>query len=176
MQLKSLIPSKQRSDVASPETALFGPLHRQLDRLFDDFARGLGPLAAGPGGNLIPRIDVAETDKAIEIAVELPGLQRGDVEIALDDNVLNLRGERQVEEDRDEKNVHVSERAYGAFYRAIELPPGVDPSSIDATMSNGVLKITVPKPANAAPKKIEVKDGHNGKDSSSSSRSARSQQ
>jgi HSP20 family protein len=174
MQLKSLIPSRQRSDVASPETALFGPLHRQIDRLFDDFAHGLGPLAARSGANL-PRIDVAETDKAIEIGVELPGLQRGDVEIALDDNVLTIKGESQVEEDRDNKNVHVSERAYGAFYRAIELPPGVDPSSIDATMSNGVLKVTVPKPANAAPKKIEVKEEHNGKGSSSSSRSARSQ-
>ena len=175
MQLKSLIPSRQRSDVATPETALFGPLHRQIDRLFDDFARGLAPLAGASGATLIPRIDVAETDKAIEISVELPGLQREDVEIALDDNVLTIRGESQVEEDRDDRNVHVSERVYGAFYRSIELPPGVDPSSIDATMSNGVLKITVPKPANASPKKIEVKDGQNGKDSRSSSRSTRAQ-
>lgn len=175
MQLKSLIPSRQRSDVASPETALFGPLHRQIDRLFDDFARGLGPLAAASGAHLIPRIDVAETDQAIEISVELPGLQRGDVEIALDDNVLTIRGESQAEEDRDDRNMHVSERAYGAFYRAIELPPGVDPSSIDATMSDGVLKIRVPKPANASPKKIEVKDGQNGKDDSSSARSTRAQ-
>lgn len=92
MQLKSLIPSRQRSDVARPETVLFGPLHRQIDRLFDDFTRGLGPLAAAPGAHLIPRIDVAETGQAIEISVELPGLQRGDVEIALDDNVLTIRG------------------------------------------------------------------------------------
>ena len=175
MQLKSLIPSRQRSDVASPDTALLGPLHRQIDRLFDDFARGLAPLAAGSAATLIPRIDVAETDKAIEIAVDLPGLQRGDVEIALDDNVLTIRGESQAEQDRDDRNMHVSERVYGAFYRAIELPPGVDPSSIDATMGNGVLKITVPKPANASPKKIEVKDGQNGTDSSSSSRPTRAQ-
>lgn len=67
--------------------------------------------------------------------------------------------------------MHVSERAYGAFYRAIELPPGVDPSSIEARMSDGVLKIAVPKPANASPKKIEVKDGNNGNVSGSSARS-----
>jgi HSP20 family protein len=165
MQLKSLIPSRQRTDVAMPEIALFGPLHRQIDRLFDDFARGFGPLAADSTANVVPRIDVAERDKAIEISVELPGLERGDVEIALDDNVLTISGEKQVEENRDEKNVHVSERAYGAFYRAIELPSGVDPSTIEATMSNGVLKIMVPKPANAEPKKIEVKASNNGKGS-----------
>ena len=167
MQLKSLIPSRQRTELASPEISLFGPLHRQIDRLFDDFAQGFGPLATGAGANLIPRIDVAETDKAMEISVELPGLQRGDVEISLDDNVLAIKGEKQIEENRDEKNMLVSERAYGAFYRAIELPPGVDPTTIDATMSNGVLKISIPKPANAEPKKIEVKDGPNGKGSGS---------
>lgn len=162
MHLKSMLPSTQRAEAASPEIALFGPLHRQIDRLFDDFARGFDPLATGNGANLVPRIDVAETDKAIEISVELPGLQRGDVEIALDDNVLTIRGEKQIEENRDDKNVHVAERAYGAFYRAIELPPGVDPSTIEATMSNGVLKVVVPKPANAEPKKIEVKEGSSG--------------
>ena len=106
------------------------------------------------------------------MTVEMPGLERGDVEISLEDNVLTIRGEKRMEADRDDKNVYVSERAYGVFLRTIELPPGVDPSSINATMQNGVLKITIPKPANAEAKKIEVKEGGNGRASASGSSSA----
>jgi HSP20 family protein len=140
---------------------VFGTLHREIDRLFDDFTRGgLGLLGAQGQANLMPSIDVAETDKQIEIAVELPGLERDDVDISLEDGVLTIRGEKKVEskeEDKD-KNYHVTERSYGAFYRVIQLPPGVDPKSIQATMSKGVLKITIPKPAGTQPTKIEVKE------------------
>ena len=126
----------------------FGSLHREIDRLFEDFTRGrLGML--GGQGNLMPSIDVSENDKEIEIAVELPGLERKDVEISIDDDVLTIRGEKKVEEKKEDKNknYHVTERGYGVFYRALQLPPGVDPSKVQATMSNGVLKITIPKPA-----------------------------
>jgi len=58
----------------------------------------------------------------------------------------------------DNKNYHLSERSYGMFYRVLQLPPGIDPSTIEATMSNGVLKITIPKPAKAQATKIEVKE------------------
>jgi HSP20 family protein len=54
--------------------------------------------------------------------------------------------------------VHMAERSYGVFYRVLQLPPGVDPSSVQATMSKGVLKITIPKPALSQAKKIEVKE------------------
>jgi HSP20 family protein len=108
----------------------------------------------------MPSIDVTETDKEIEITAELPGLERKDVDISIEDDLLTIRGEKKVEtkeEDKD-KNYHVSERSYGVFYRVIQLPPGVDPASIQAVMSKGVLKLTIPKPAKAEPKKIEVKD------------------
>ena len=54
--------------------------------------------------------------------------------------------------------MHVSERAYGVFYRMLELPTGIDPSTVQATMSKGVLKVTIPKPARSEAKKIEVKE------------------
>jgi HSP20 family protein len=90
----------------------------------------------------------------------LPGLERKDVEISVDGDVLTIRGEKKVEakEEDKSKNYHVTERSYGVFFRAIQLPAGVDPASIQATMSNGVLKVTIPKPAKSEPKKIEVKD------------------
>jgi HSP20 family protein len=108
--------------------------------------------------NIIPSIDVCETDKAIEVSAEMPGLERKDVEISIEDDTLTIRGEKNVEEERKDKNVQLSERSYGVFYRVLQLPPGVDPSNVQATMSNGVLKLTIPKPAKSEPNKIEVKE------------------
>jgi HSP20 family protein len=141
---------------------LFGSLQREIDRLIDDFARGNFGLLTQAQANLIPQIDVSETDKEIEITAELPGLERKDVEISVEDGTLTIRGEKKVEtkekEDDKNKSYHVSERSYGVFYRLVQLPAGVDPASIQATMSKGVLKVTIPKPAKAEPKKIEVKE------------------
>ena len=106
-------------------------------------------------------MDVTESDKEIEIAAELPGLERKDVDISIEDNVLTIRGEKKIErEEKDEKNKNyrVAERSYGVFYRVLELPNGIDPSKVQATMSNGVLKIKIPKPARSEAKKIEVKE------------------
>jgi HSP20 family protein len=88
----------------------------------------------------------------------MPGLERKDVEISIDDDILTIRGEKKVEETQKDKNVQLSERSYGVFLRVLQLPPGIDPSSVQATMSNGVLKIAIPKPAKPEPKKIEVKE------------------
>ena len=120
MNLKSLVPFGNGGTRAAPPANVFGTLHREIDRLFDDFTRG--GLGFGPQGqtNLMPSIDVTETDKQIEIAAELPGLERKDVEISLEDDLLTIRGEKKIEtkkeEDKD-KNYHVSERSYGVFYR-----------------------------------------------------------
>jgi HSP20 family protein len=91
---------------------------------------------------------------------EMPGLERKDVEISLENDMLTIRGEKKVErenEDKD-KSYHLIERNYGVFYRVLQLPPGVDPSKVQATMANGVLKVTLPKPARSEAKKIEVKE------------------
>jgi HSP20 family protein len=160
MNLRSLVPFRDRQNVARFEPSVFGTLQREVDRLFDDFARNFGALAAPGNGALMPSIDISESDKEYVITAELPGLERKDVEISLNDNMLTIRGEKKTESspDNKNKNFHVTERMYGVFYRVLELPPGVDPSSIQATMSKGVLKITIPKPARQETKKIEVKE------------------
>jgi HSP20 family protein len=166
MPIRALIPSTPSANGGTrlQPVSLFGSLHREIDRLFDDLTRGgFGTLPSPAQTNLMPSIDVTETDKEIQITAELPGLERKDVDISIEDDLLTIRGEKKVEtkqedqEDKD-KNYHVSERSYGVFYRVIQLPPGVDPSSIQAVMSKGVLKLTIPKPAKAEPKKIEVKE------------------
>ena len=154
MRLRSLIPSRDGGALMRPNFGLFG-LHREIDRLFSEFAQGVGPNGAQ---NIVPNIEISETDKAIEVTAEMPGLERNDVEISVDDDTLTIRGEKKVEENRKDKNVQLSERSYGVFVRVLQLPPGIDPSSVQATMSNGILKLTIPKPAQSEPKKIEVKD------------------
>jgi HSP20 family protein len=157
MNIRSLVPFGERNALAAPNGNPFGMLQREVDRLFDEFMRG-APIAGASGLLPAPKMDVAETDKEIEISVELPGLERKDVEISVDDGVLEIRGEKKIETEKEDKNYHLAERAYGTFYRSLRLPPGVDPSTIDATVSKGVLKITVPKPTQTSAKKIEVKE------------------
>jgi len=171
MNLTSLVPFCGRPDLARTDDDAFGfgSLQREIDRLFDDFIRGAGALPA-TGAGLVPRIDVAENDKEIEITAELPGLEHNDVEISVEHDVLVVSGEKRIETQSgngkqgeesqhvDDKNHRVTERMYGAFYRAIQLPPGVDLSKIEAMMSKGVLKVRIPKPPHSQPKKIEIKE------------------
>ena len=158
MDMRSLIPFTSRSNLARSELYPVDALRREFEGLFLDFARSFGLPANGAGGLLAPRMEVAEMDKEIEVSVELPGLERKDVDISLDGNVLTIRAERKAEAEQKGKNLHVAERSYGVFYRALELPAKVDPSTVQATMSNGVLNIKIPKPAQTEAKKIEVKE------------------
>jgi HSP20 family protein len=164
MNLRSLVPFRDRGAVARGDADVFGSLQREIDRLFDEFAHGFGPVGALGSQmfpNIVPRLDVTESDKEIEIAAELPGLERKDVEISLENDLLTIRGEKKTEVDQNDKknkNYHLTERSYGVFYRVLQLPAGIDPSTVKATMSKGVLKITIPKPARSEAKKIEVKE------------------
>jgi len=154
MNLKSLIPAARDRNVAAYNP--FASIYRELDRMMEDFGRGVPGFAAGAQG-LMPATDVVETDKEIEITAELPGLEEKDVKIELSDNVLTIRGEKKAEKEEKDKNYRMIERSYGAFSRSLELPAGVDSGAIKATIANGVLKVTVPKPAPAQAKTIEVK-------------------
>lgn len=156
MNLKSLIPVGRNRDLARSDDHPFVTLQREIDRLFDDFTRGFPRWTAGSDA-LVPVTDVTETDKEIEITAELPGLEEKDVEINVSDNVLTIKGEKKAEKEEKDKNYRLVERSYGSFSRSLELPSGVNPDTIKANIQNGVLKVTVPKPAPAQTKKIEVK-------------------
>jgi HSP20 family protein len=159
MSLRSLIPVGRERAVARFGEP-FTILQREIDRLFDDFTRGwpsMGWPTAGRTAELIPSMDVAETEKEIEITAELPGLEEKDVQVHVADNVLTIKGEKKSEKEQKEKNYRMFERGYGSFSRTIELPAGTNPDTIQASLSNGVLKVIVPKPAPAQVKKVEVK-------------------
>ncbi|MDQ3185688.1 MAG: Hsp20/alpha crystallin family protein [Pseudomonadota bacterium] len=89
--------------------------------------------------------EMEETDKEIVVRVELPGMEKKDCHITIDDNMLYLRGEKRFERTTNESIYHVTERAYGVFQRSIPLPRNVDTDNAEATYKNGVLTISLPK-------------------------------
>ena len=158
MNLKSLIPVGRDRGIAAPANP-FMSLQREIDRLFDDFSRGFPTFPSFGDGKaeLLPSMDVTETDKQIQITAELPGLEEKDVQINVADNLLTIRGEKKSEKEEKDKDYRLIERSYGSFERTLELPDGVNADAIQASIAKGVLTVTVPKPAPAQSKKIEVK-------------------
>ena len=131
-------------------------LHRQLDRLFDDFWKGSGMHhhadQAGFEGALTPRVDESEDDKAIHVKVELPGMDEKDVDITLANGVLTVRGEKKRDEEEKGKDWYRSERSFGAFRRSLPIPVDVDEGKIEAKFKKGVLYIELPKTEEARSK------------------------
>jgi HSP20 family protein len=149
MNLRSLIPFGRGRGLARRETDPFTAMQWEIDRLFGDFARDAYDWPNYPTRELTPRMDVAESDKVIEITAELPGLEEKDVEVTFSDGVLTVSGEKKAEKEEKDKSYRLFERSYGSFSRSVELPDGVDADAITASISNGLLKVTVPKPAPA---------------------------
>ena len=154
MTLKSLIPVGSERGLTRAASNPFSVLQQEIDRLFEGFSRGF---AGFPSHELLPSMDLSETDKEIEITAELPGLEEKDIQLNVADNVLTIRGEKKNEREETKKDYHLVERSYGSFTRSIQLPDGVNADNIKAVMSKGVLKVTVPKPAPAQTKKIDIK-------------------
>jgi len=161
MLLKSLVPIGSERGVTRAASNPFSALQQEIDRLFDGFSQGFGGFPANfagfPSRQLLPSMDLSETDKEIEITAELPGLEEKDIFLNVTDHVLTIRGEKKNEREETRKDYHLVERSYGSFARSVQLPDGVNADNIKAVMSKGVLKVTVPKPAPAQSKKIDVK-------------------
>ena len=102
-------------------------------------------------------MDIYETHNSYEIEVSLPGIHPEDVDITLNSNVLTIRGEVRVDEEKDGKNYHLRERRSGSFIRSITLPSSVNEDKIVANYENGLLKLRLPKAVEAMPKHIEIK-------------------
>ena len=92
------------------------------------------------------------------MSIELPGMEMKDIDVTVSDDMLTIKGEKKVERKEDKKGYYLSERSYGAIYRTIPLPPGVDGEKAKASFKNGVLTIKLPQTpeAQAKVKRIEV--------------------
>lgn len=103
-----------------------------------------------------PSVDIFETEEAVVIKAELPGIEQKDIEVKIEDNTLVLRGERKHEEEVTKENYHRVERYYGSFQRSFSLPNAIDQEKVKATCDKGVLTVILPKKEEKKPKQITV--------------------
>ncbi len=132
-------------------------LREAMDRLFEG---SLVPSARGREQRTRPvpiAVDMVETDDALVVKSNLPGLKPEDVDITIRENTLTIKGEFEVDEETEGEDVHIRERRYGAFQRSVALPKYVQPEDAEASFEDGVLKITLPRAEEEKPKRIEVK-------------------
>ena len=166
MQMKDLIPwgRKTTGGLRNQNDNPVAALQRDIGRVFDDFwsrfDRPFG-LSTGVLGGSWPTADVSETDTAIEVSIELPGMDEKDIDVSVSEDTLTIRGEKKSETEKNEKGYYLSERSFGSFHRSIALPASVDTNKVDAKFKKGVLTVTLPKTPEAQErvKKIQVRAG-----------------
>ena len=126
-----------------------GDLHRLFNTLFED-------RASVAQQRWVPQMDLVEADDHFVLKADLPGLSEEDVAIEVRDNALTISGERKAEHERREKGWYRVERSFGRFSRSLSLPEGIDPDAIAARFDRGVLSVTIPKPEQRKPRRIQI--------------------
>ena len=152
-----LLRTKVRDAAPLAPTAL-SRMRDEFDRVFDRFIREPFDIAwPSNGRKWAPAVDVKDTESEVIIKAEVPGMAAKDVDVSVSGNILTLSGEKEESKEEKDENCYISERRFGSFYRAVELPDGVDPEKITAEQENGVLTVKIPKLRTAKPKHIPIK-------------------
>jgi HSP20 family protein len=138
-------------------------LQQEMNRLFGSFLDPPGAGSSAAGRQWIPAMDLVERDEHFVLRADLPGVREQDVAIEVEDAVLTVSGERRIEREDAGEGYHRIERATGAFRRSLTLPDGVDPKGIAARFAHGVLEVTIPKPKQRHPERVQI---HVGDDTS----------
>jgi len=110
-----------------------------VDRFFND------SISRSGGSAFVPKVDIIETEKAFEVNVAVPGMNKEDFKIDVNDNFLTISGERKFTHEENEKNFRSIETQYGSFSRSFSLPENVDAAKINAKYNNGILEVIIPK-------------------------------
>jgi HSP20 family protein len=133
----------------------FRSLQQEMDNLISSFSRDWngGALPA----DFHPHLDVSETDDAVQVRVDLPGIKPEEVNVEVRGNTLQITGERKEEKEEKGKTFHRVERRYGKFARSMTLPCAVQEDKVQAECNNGVLNITLPKSEKEKTHKVAVK-------------------
>jgi HSP20 family protein len=165
MSITDLIPwKKDETDLTihrEREEDVFLDLRNQMNRLFDNFFDQPFGLRKFPGesafvGDFSPFMDISETDNEVTISAELPGLEPDDINITLASNTLTISGEKRAEKEQKGERYYRVERTYGSFHRSIPLPEEVNEEKIEASFKRGVLKVKLPKTAEAKKKSKQI--------------------
>lgn len=138
----------------------FTNIQQRMNRVFgEDFGKMLTPFVE-ENWTLkawTPACDIYETENEIIVKAELPEVKKENVTVTLENNILTIKGERKLEEETRKENYHRVERAYGEFVRNFTLPNFIEPEKVVAEFKDGMLRVMIPKRAEAKPKQVEVK-------------------
>ncbi|MAG94179.1 MAG: molecular chaperone [Planctomycetaceae bacterium] len=152
----------KRRDDTSPqhwyERGPLGALRHEMDDLFENF---FGDVGFPQGrGEMIPSLDISETETAVEVTTDLPGLKPEEIDVSVQDGYLSISGEHSEEttsETGEDKKFHRVERRKGSFSRSVKLPVPVEEDDIEAQLHDGVLTVTLPKSKTARTRKVKIK-------------------
>jgi HSP20 family protein len=147
---RNLLPWRQRNqgDLARSDEFRdpFAALQNRIERAFSDVWSGFGGSTGwGNSGRSLASTDICETDKEIEVCVDLPGFEEKDIDVSVDDGALTIRAETTQDEEEKRKDYVYTERRRGSVYRTIPLPEGVDRDQVTASYDKGVLTVRLPK-------------------------------
>ena len=151
---QSLTPRKSGNLSTSWRQDPFAMLRQEMDMLRNRFFGGEDDeWFAG----LAPSVDMSETDNAVEVRMDLPGVKSDDIDIKIHGNLLTVTANRKEEKEEKGRTFHRVERHSGSFSRSLTLPTAVNESEVAAEYQDGVLAITLPKTEQSKPRKIKVK-------------------
>ncbi len=131
-------------------------LQQGINRLFEDVFSQSGDFDSETMGAWRPLVDIIDSESAIVIFAEIPGVDKEGVSIEVKENVLSISGERTVDSSVGNGSYMRSERVFGKFARSFALPAMIATDNITASFKDGVLKITIPKPELEQPRKVSI--------------------
>jgi HSP20 family protein len=136
----------------------FASLQDRINRVFRESYDGASQ-DESLTSSFAPAVDVYEDEHKVTLKIEVPGIEEKDIDVRIENNTLTVHGERKIEKEEKEENYRRVERRYGSFTRTFNLPQTVETENVSATYDKGVLKISLPKKAEAKPKQIKVNVG-----------------
>ena len=137
----------------------FATLQDRINRVFRDSYSGAAQDEALTTSSFAPAVDVYEDEHKVSLKIEVPGIDEKDIDVRVENNTLTVHGERKIEKEEKEENYRRVERQYGSFTRTFSLPTTVDAEKVQASYDKGILKISLPKKAEAKPKQIKISVG-----------------
>lgn len=123
--------------------------HQELNRM-------MGENSSVVTSDWVPVVDIKEETDRFVLNADIPGVEREDIDITMEDGVITIRGERKLEEAAEGSEYKRVERPHGVFYRRFALPDTADPEGISARTRNGVLEVFIPKREQVKPRRIEI--------------------
>jgi len=145
--------TKSKREPATRPKDIFSAMRDEMNRVLERFEGGKPfwstPVSRWVSGTMVPELDVRETDTAIIVEAELPGVDEKDITVSVANGYLTIKGEKRSESEQSEESYYVAERSFGSFQRSLRLPDTVDEDKIEASFERGVLKINAPKRADA---------------------------